>query len=205
VKKQPEGGFLAALRGLLRGKPKQPPLAGMQRASSRIGLPDLPRGAEVRYFKVRRISRVTAVEDIKGKRRRKIILGSIAASIVLLPILAWVLIALLYQTSIPPELHGTWRTEEPRYASRRFELLVDQVVFQVGEDAGNVERHVVSRVRRSRSARGPLYRVQYTGSDGELYQFSFTFENGVIRFENQPDFSWNRTGPPSPRPRVGEL
>lgn len=200
-----ERGFVAAIRKLLGQKPKQPPLAGMQRASSRVGLPDLPKGAEVRYFKERRVTHTTTLQDRASSRQRRVILVSIAASLVLLPVLAWVLISFFFQTTIPPELHGTWRTDEPRYASRRFELLADQVVFQVGDSAMNVERHVVSRVKRSKSARGSLYRVLYNGADGELYQFSFTFDNQYIRFANQPDFAWSRSGPPSPRPRVGDL
>jgi hypothetical protein len=200
-----ERGFFAAIRKLLGQKPKQGPLAGIQRASSRVGLPDLPKGAEVKYIKERRVTRTTTLEDRKGSRKRRIILISIAASIVLLPVLAWVLISIFFQTTIPPELHGTWRTDEPRYATRRFELLADQVVFQVGDSSMNIERHIVSRVRRSKSSRGSLYRVQYNGTDGELYQFSFTFDNQHIRFANQPDFAWSRTGPPSPRPRIADM
>ena len=198
-----EKGFLAALKKLMGPKPKP----GQRPSRSTLqtgGLPELPRGAKVTYMKERSVRRTWANQQQDNRRRRLIWIG-IGASLLALPVLIIVLVKMLWITTIPQELQGTWRTTEPRYAGRRFELLNDQVVFQVGDSSFTVDRFVVSRVKKNRSARGDLYRVFYDGPDGALYQFAFTFDGSIIRFANQPDFSWTRTGPPSPRPRVGDL
>jgi len=195
-------GLLATLRRLLGAKHRPPPAPRVSRASAQATLPSpfAKPEAQVKYLKERISQRFRA--DPRAKRKRWLIIGGAAAAMLVVGVVLVVLFIL--RTTVPEALRGTWNTDDPRYAMRRFELLSDQVVFQIGDSASAVERYPVARVRLSRSSRGPLYRIRYVGDENALFDFMITLRDDEIRLANQPEFVWRRTGPPGPRPRLIE-
>lgn len=199
-------GFFDRLRSIFGRKapPTSPPPAprGSRSSISRQEpSPFAKPEPQVRYMKERTSMKFKA--DPAARRKRWLIMGAVVGVLLLAATTAVVLF--VYRTTIPEDLVGTYRTDDPRYSSRRFELLEDQVVFQIGDSASAVERYPVVHVRRGRSSRGRLYRVRYSGEENATFEFAFTWrqQSNEIRLENQPEFAWRRAGPPSPRPQLG--
>lgn len=86
--------------------------------------------------------------------------------------------------TLPVQLHGVWRTDTPKYASRRFEIRAHILTFQVGEDQRAVTRHAIAQVSTSGTPEGTLYRVIYFEDDEESAEMSFDF---VFRNEVEPE------------------
>lgn len=201
------GGLLAALRRILGRKapPKPPPHRSSHAARAPMTepwqpqAPDLP---QVRYMK-ERASRTIKASPRDERRRRRLLLA-VGGGLLALITLGTGAVLLLFRSTLPEPLVGTWRTDDPRYATRRLELLDDQVVFQVGDSSFAVERYAISRVRSRRSANGRLYRITYLGAESEPIELHMYFEDrsGTLRLANQMEFAWRRTGPPGPKPRA---
>jgi hypothetical protein len=95
--------------------------------------------------------------------------------------------------SVPPELHGTWRTEARGYEDRFFTLSATSIAIGTGN--GSVNAYPVRTL--ARAADGMLYSLSYVnepeGADDTLF-FYYTPENGgTIRFKNQANLVWKRT------------
>lgn len=195
-----ERGLLARLRRLFGRKPPRPAPRVSRASAAQAPSPFAKPEAQVRYVKERASRRFRNVAT--GGRRLWLIMGGSAAVLVLASVAA--IVVFVWRTTIPEALQGTYRTDDQRYAMRRFELLADQVVFQIGDSASAVERFPVNRVNRGRSTRGTLYTVRYLGDENEPFEFSFTWREGSneIRLASQPEFAWHRTGPPGPRPML---
>ena len=94
---------------------------------------------------------------------------------------------------LPTELVGTWRTEDPRYATRFFEIKDDQVLFQTGEGVIDFTVHSIRRVTAVSDEIGLLYTLEYN-VDGEEQTFGFYYDapSGVVTFRNQRGMEWRR-------------
>lgn len=194
-------GFMATLRRLLGRKGPRRPSSYIQAAPDWKLPGNLP---DVKYLK-NEASRRSGLGKAQPRTSPRKLIVAVTGILLALALGSFIVVRLMWQTTLPEELWGTWRTDEPRYATRRLELLRDQVLFQVGDTAIATVRYPIVRVRRSRSARGALYRVRYLGEDGDN-EFRFIYEPGppaMVRLANQSEFAWTRTGPPSPRPQLG--
>jgi len=142
-----------------------------------------PRGLDLKAWEVAR--------RLHERQRWLVILATGAV----LTMTVWFGMQLFTPRSLPREVRGVWRTDAPRYETRRFELRKGLVVLLEGDSAGaKVTTHTVSRVWSGAVAGGTRYDVQYEG-EGRTIQFSFVHLAGPpeqIRFANQPNLVWTR-------------
>ena len=94
---------------------------------------------------------------------------------------------------IPAELIGTWRTQDPRYVTRSFEISDDKVIFRTGEGVIDFTVHTIGRTTAESDEIGLLYTLEYN-VDGDEQTFGFYFDapSGVLTFRNQPEMEWRR-------------
>lgn len=93
----------------------------------------------------------------------------------------------------PTELVGTWRTQDPRYATRFFEISDDQVLFQTGEGVIDFTVHTIQRATAVRDEIGLLYTIEYdVDGDDQTFGFYFDPQSGVLKLRNQPAMEWRR-------------
>jgi hypothetical protein len=137
----------------------------------------------------------TAPDRATGRRRRHavVLLGAAAIAI-------FVLVRVLHlgtERTLPVALEGTWRTDAEAYAGRTLEITPSTLSFRVGDVAATGGRYRIVRVRRSTVAEGTLFRVDYL-QGGNPLEFSFVWRASPqpeIRFENQKNLVWTRSGP----------
>jgi len=96
--------------------------------------------------------------------------------------------------TVPEELIGVWKTQEPNYADRPFQLTRDTVTFWTG--GGEYYTRAVVRITKVQEDRNVLYTVFYTEpGDPEKFEFKFAFyydaaADGAIRWKNQRHMVW---------------
>jgi len=97
------------------------------------------------------------------------------------------------ESQLAPVL-GTWRTEEPRYADRYFELRADRrLVIGVGRGAVTIGG-LVELVATRTHPRQIDYVIEYEDPSGteSVLRFELDPETEQIRMANQPGVVWNR-------------
>ncbi|HEX7511913.1 MAG TPA: hypothetical protein VF464_00970 [Candidatus Methylomirabilis sp.] len=97
---------------------------------------------------------------------------------------------------IPPEMQGVWKTADPRYANRFFELSVNAITLGLGE-GGDVSYPIV-KFGKSQELQGTVYSLSYKNlAEGVTDTVLFTYQSrdgGVIRLKNQPNIEWKKEG-----------
>ena len=97
------------------------------------------------------------------------------------------------EKTIPDDLLGMWKTSEPEYADRFFELKKDEIIFATGEN--NTDTYSVASVEQAHDEGGLLYNIHYLNLEGQQDTFSIYYaptNHGVIRIKNQKHFTWTR-------------
>jgi hypothetical protein len=97
------------------------------------------------------------------------------------------------EKTIPDDLLGVWKTSEPKYADRFFELKKDAIIFATREN--NTDTYSVASIEQTHDEGGVLYNIHYLNLEGQQYTFSIYYaptNHGVIRFKNQKHFTWTR-------------
>jgi hypothetical protein len=96
----------------------------------------------------------------------------------------------------PPDyLIGVWRTSASQYAGSTMEFMKDSIVFK-GETGSSVSGRII-RFEQIQEGSTTFYRLSYRDKEKNDYQLSFTYEpaqGGTVRFKNQPQLVWTRTG-----------
>lgn len=92
--------------------------------------------------------------------------------------------------TVPDDLIGVWKTSEPKYADRPFQLSRDAITFWTG--GGESYTRTVARVTRVREDGNVLYTVFYVDpADAERFEFKLAFYyDGSIRWKNRRDMAW---------------
>ena len=91
---------------------------------------------------------------------------------------------------LPEELWGEWRTTDPSYADRAFELDNVCINFTTGE--GTISVGFVKDVKEISEGNRTLYTVSYTVDDAPN-EVSFYYEpNNGLWFKNQEKVVWKR-------------
>ena len=94
---------------------------------------------------------------------------------------------------LPGELIGQWRTSDPMYADRFFELSPGYVNFGTG--GGTVTTGFIQEVAESPEAGKTLYTITYKDEDkvNQLFIYYESSRGESIRFKNQPNIVWTKT------------
>ncbi len=130
-----------------------------------------------------------------GKRRQRVLGAAFVVLLVLAAVWLFVLPRLEGDATVPAELFGVWGTTVSSHADRTFEISDSTLTFQTA-DAAYTEHRIVDVDRREGGGQGTLYIFEYLNQD-ETYEFSFYYRGGAeptIRFANQPQLVWRRTG-----------
>jgi hypothetical protein len=114
----------------------------------------------------------------------------------LVPIVGWVAF-LLWQhwpkpANIPAELIGVWKTSDPKYAGRSFEIDLVSVNFGTGD--GRSSTGFVEKIDGVSDGGGTVYTISYD-TDGVENQCSFYYseqKGKTIVFSNQPGIAWSK-------------
>ena len=75
------------------------------------------------------------------------------------------------------------------------EFMKDSIVFK-GETGSSVSGRII-RFEQIQEGSTTFYRLSYRDEERNDYQLSFTYEpaqGGKVRFKNQPQLVWTRTG-----------
>ena len=97
--------------------------------------------------------------------------------------------------SVPDELQGVWKTSEPGYADRFFELRHNTFIF--GLDNGELDSYTINylKMKSDRDSKSTVYTFYYEDEEGEEYilsMFYYPKDNGVIKVQYQEDIIWTR-------------
>src|SRR5262249_44060321 len=115
-------------------------------------------------------------------------IGAVAIIVSLIVLAAWIWRA--PDRHIPDELLGEWRTTDPNYADRWFEI--DPVCISFVTGRGSVSTGFIKTVQAVPEGSRILYSISYS-VDGTLNQVAFYYEaahDPVIRFKNQEKIIW---------------
>jgi hypothetical protein len=115
-------------------------------------------------------------------------------------ILAFILVALSLfmffpkkNKDVPENLIGKWRTSEPRYQDRFFEITKETLIYGLGGDQTDV--YFISSMEESLEGNNRLYTINYENADGLKFTQSFYYhpENGgSIQLKHQEHIKWKR-------------
>lgn len=126
-------------------------------------------------------------EGTKSKRKLLWLLGAVAIYGIFVMSQNWP-----KPQNVPDELVGTWRTSDPKYADRSFEIDIVTINFGTGE--GTVTTGFIQKVEAVPEGRRTLYTITYV-EDGkeELCSFYYTSaKEKTIVFKNQPNINWTK-------------
>src|SRR5258705_2445420 len=107
--------------------------------------------------------------------------------------------------TVPGQMVGEWRTDEPRYNGRFLRLEADRITFGLGGVAPDKAEHV-ERVRMTPRDNPTEYAIHLKSADGttDSIALQFTTQNGgELRIKSQPKVVWKRKNEPSrPLPTI---
>jgi hypothetical protein len=101
--------------------------------------------------------------------------------------------------TLPGQMVGEWRTDEPRYNGRFLRLEADRITFGLGGVAPDKAEHV-ERVRMVPRDNPTEYTVHLTSTEGttDSIALQFTAERGgELRIKSQPKVVWRRKSEPA--------
>lgn len=127
-------------------------------------------------------------------RARLAVLGIVFAVIAAVAVVTYGMRFLPKDRTIPDELVGVWRTTDPGYVDRPFEITKTILIFHQGATDSTV--HEILEVKRDEGVRETLYTIDYDNEES-VYEFSFYYSaapESVIRFKNQRHMEWRKAG-----------
>lgn len=99
---------------------------------------------------------------------------------------------------MPPELIGVWKTDDPRYVDRSFELKADTITLSMG--GGGNDPYPIQKLEKRQDPPGTSYLLTYRNSVAGIQDtLSFDYEmgaGGAIRFKNQRNIVWKKEPKP---------
>jgi hypothetical protein len=101
--------------------------------------------------------------------------------------------------TLPVQMVGEWRTDEPRYHGRFLRLETDRITFGLGGVAPDKAEHV-ERVSMAPSDNPTDYTIRLKAGDGtaDSIVLLFTPQNGgELRLKSQPKIVWKRKTEPA--------
>ena len=92
--------------------------------------------------------------------------------------------------SPPPEIIGTWVTDDSRYAGRAFVIQEDEFNLEVAP--GQIVANTVKTIRRIAQRDYDVYEITYFSPEGEAVQEMHLYPDGIVRLKNPSDVEWVR-------------
>jgi len=95
----------------------------------------------------------------------------------------------------PDYLIGVWRTSDPKYADRFFEIERHVVTFDIGEGKFNTHPIINVEIEKTEKGKGTLHTISYKDEERQKTKFSFYYDpadQGQIRFKNQDHIVWTK-------------
>lgn len=93
---------------------------------------------------------------------------------------------------LPEELAGEWKSSDPKYADRSFEL--SQGYLSLGTGNGTATTGFIREVKVSQETGKTLYTIKYRDDEG-MNQISLYYDSShgeTIRLKNQPNIVWTK-------------
>ena len=129
--------------------------------------------------------------------------------LLLLPLLLWLAgcnQAAQTATTLPRQMAGTWRTDEPKYDGRYMKLDGDRITFGLGGTAAD-RVELVEQVSMTPLDNPTDFAVKLKMPDGTAdsvnLQYSEKF-GGELRLKSQPKIVWSRKSLPAKKQQVAE-
>ena len=100
--------------------------------------------------------------------------------------------------TLPGQMVGEWRTDEPRYHGRFIRLETDRITFGLGGVAPDTAEHI-EKVKMAPSDNPTDYTIRLKAGDGtpDSIVLQFTRQNGgELRLKSQPMVVWKRKNEP---------
>lgn len=95
--------------------------------------------------------------------------------------------------AIPDDLSGLWKTSDPNYTDRYFEIKDDVIIFGTGRET--IELHALMDIDAILYGDVILYTISHLNHEGQYYTFSFFYDSaddGAIWFKNQKNILWTK-------------
>ena len=96
---------------------------------------------------------------------------------------------------VSDDVIGLWKTSEPTYADRSFEITKERITFGIGD--GKFESYSIKKIRVEQSPqdKSRLYTIYYEDGEGGDVTFSFYYyldNGGIIRLKNKKQMEWKK-------------
>lgn len=101
-------------------------------------------------------------------------------------------------TAVPGELVGVWKTLDPQYSDRSFEITKTRIIFNTG--GGQIDSYPIAAAEQAREGEALLYTILYLNEARQEYRFIVYFEPsnaGVIRWKHKRNIEWVKARPSS--------
>lgn len=86
--------------------------------------------------------------------------------------------------TVPPQLIGMWKTDEPKYADRYVEFTEELLIFGTGGGAATLNQ--IEKVDKDNEGFGTAYTVHYKDSEGGKWSLSLVYyPKGTIELKNR--------------------
>ena len=93
-------------------------------------------------------------------------------------------------TTPPPDILGTWVTDDPRYEDRGFAISAVQFELRLGD--GQSSRHAIQSIEAVETGNTWAYEIIYSSPDGEQSFSFFLHPGGILQLKNPPEVVWRR-------------
>jgi len=98
---------------------------------------------------------------------------------------------------VADELIGVWKTSEPKYKECYFELTKDE--YAICDIEGDISFFKIIKVKAEEDLNEGFisYVITYVDLEGRSYEFPILYfpgDKATIRFKNQPNIVWTKSG-----------
>jgi hypothetical protein len=90
----------------------------------------------------------------------------------------------------PPDIIGTWETDDPRYEDKDFVISAEHLAIGYGD--GQSSTHVIRSISAEQTGDTWAYEITYGSPDGDQAFDFFLRPGGVLQLRNPPEVVWRR-------------
>lgn len=160
--------------------------AAEEEAAGAAGSEDPPETPGKRVFRQRR------KKERRHHMRIKVALGLFLATlaVLLMDIVLDRVEENALTTTPPPDILGTWVTDDPRYEDRGFVISAVQFELRLGD--GQSSRHAIQSIEAVETGNTWAFEIIYSSPDGDQSFSFFLHPGGILQLKNPPEVVWRR-------------